>query len=146
MNKLQEAFKIAEIHVSRIEMARSDLQDIFPLDEKQINNLSKEQFLLLELLTSRFAKLQDLIGRKIIDAFLLSKEELIDADTMLDKLNKLERLEIITDIQIWQRMRDIRHHILHEHPDHPEITARYLNQLFNLTPELLAILTRIKNR
>lgn len=144
MSKLEEILKIAEIHRSRIEMSVNDLENIFPLDEKQINNLNKEQLLLLELLTSRFAKLQDLIGKKIIDEFLLSKGELIDKDTMIDKINKLERMEIIEDAQIWQRMRDVRNRISHEYPDHPELTAMYLNRLFDLTPQLLAILNRIK--
>lgn len=146
MNTLKEKIKLADIHASRIIMAMDDLIYTFPLDEKKVSNLSKEQLLLLELLTSRFAKLQDLIGRKIIDEFLLSKEDLIDNDTMIDKINKLERLAIIEDAQIWKKMRDVRNHVAHEYPDAPALTALYLNQLYDLAPKLLEILDNIKKK
>ena len=146
MNKLNEVIKIADIHVNRIKMAVDNLKDIFPLDEDKVENLSTEELLFLELLTSRFAKLQDLIGQKIIDEFLISKEEKIDSYTMIDKLNKLERIGIIANMQVWKGMRETRNHISHEYPDHPEIKARYLNKLFELTPKLLEILDRIKAR
>ena len=146
MNKLNEVIKIADIHVNRIKMAVDNLKDIFPLDEDKVENLSTEELLFLELLTSRFAKLQDLIGQKIIDEFLISKEEKIDGYTMIDKLNKLERIGIIANMQVWKGMRETRNHISHEYPGHPEIKARYLNKLFELTPKLLEILDRIKAR
>tara|TARA_B110000459_G_C16524606_1_gene454188 strand:- start:51 stop:362 length:312 start_codon:yes stop_codon:yes gene_type:complete len=63
---------------------------------------------------------------------------------MIDKIHKLERIGIITDAQEWQDMRKIKNHISHEYPDHPEIIARYLSKLFELTPNLLEILARIK--
>jgi hypothetical protein len=146
MNTLKEKIKLADIHATRMTMAMDELKPIFPLCETKIANLNKQQFLLLELLTSRFTKLQDLIGRKIIDEFLLSKEEFIDTDTMIDKINKLERMQIISNAQTWSHMREVRNHIAHEYPDRPELTARYLNQLFDLSPKLLAILHNIKNK
>jgi hypothetical protein len=63
---------------------------------------------------------------------------------MIDKIHKLEGIGIITDTQEWQDMRKIKNHISHEYPDHPEIIARHLNKLFELTPKLLEILARIK--
>lgn len=63
---------------------------------------------------------------------------------MIDKIHKLEGIGIITDAQVWQDMRKTRNHISHEYPDHPEIIARHLNKLFELTPKLLEILARIK--
>jgi uncharacterized protein Usg len=66
--------------------------------------------------------------------------------TMIDKINKLEKLNIIDDANLWFEMREIRHHLTHEYPDHPEITARYLNQMFNLAPKLLLLLENIKKR
>ena len=146
MNKLKEILKIADIHVKRIEMAIDDLQDIIPLDENKIVSFSKQELLVIELLTSRFAKLQDLIGKKIIDEFLLSIGEFVDNYTMIDKINKLERLGIITSAEQWKHMRYVRNHIAHEYPDEPAITAKYLNQLLDSVPKLLNVLNNIKAR
>lgn len=143
MNKLQAILETADIHASRIQMAVSKLTDIFPLQKDQVNSLSQEHLLLIELLTSRFAKLQDLIGQKIFDEFLILKSEKIDGLTMIDKLHKLERIGVIPDTQIWQEMRYARNHISHEYPHNPEITARYLNKIFDLTPVLLGVLNNI---
>ncbi|MDX2050621.1 MAG: hypothetical protein SFT93_05600, partial [Rickettsiaceae bacterium] len=65
--------------------------------------------------------------------------------TMIDKLNKLEKLQIINSVSTWEEMRRTRNHIAHEYPDKPELTAKYLNQIYNLAPELLNILDNIKN-
>jgi hypothetical protein len=37
-----------------------------------------------------------------------------------------------------------RNHISHEYPEHPELTAKYLNKIFSLSPQLLLILSKIK--
>ncbi len=119
---------------------------MLPFDQTKIINLEKQNLLLIELLVSRVGQLQDLLGAKIIDAFLQEHAENIDGLTMLDKIHKLERLEIIDDAEIWKDMRQARNHAAHEYPDHPELTADYLNQLVMLTPKLLDILNRIKVR
>ncbi len=43
-------------------------------------------------------------------------------------------------------MREVRNHLAHEYPEHPEITAAHLNQVFTLSPQLLNILNNIKNK
>jgi uncharacterized protein YutE (UPF0331/DUF86 family) len=86
------------------------------------------------------------MGTKLIDVFLDAHGELMDQMTMLDKLNKLERLGLLDDANVWLKMREIRNHLSHEYPDHPEITAEYLNQVFSLAPQLIELLRNIKNK
>ena len=78
--------------------------------------------------------------------FLISKKEVIDGKTMIDKINKLERIGIIANAQVWEDLIEARNHISHEYPDHPERIARYLNKIFDLIPTLLEILELIKTR
>lgn len=146
MNKFQEMIKIADIHANRIKLALNELQAIVPFDQNKVRNFNTQQLLLIELLVSRFAKLQDFLGKKLINEFFTIKEEIIDDLTMLDKINKLERLGIIENVELWKEMRDARNHIAHEYPDHPELTALYLNKVFNLAPKLLKFFDAIKNK
>lgn len=144
MNKFHEMVKIGDIHADKIELALAELKPIFPLDKHKIIKFSIQELLLIELLGSRFAKLQDLLGKKIINEFLLLAGELIDDLTMLDKINKLERLNIIESAELWKEMREARNHISHEYPDAPELTAQYLNQIFVLAPSLLMFFRDLK--
>lgn len=146
MNKLQEMIKIADIHADRIKMTLDELHSVVPFDQEKVLGITKQELLLIELLTSRFAKLQDLLRDKIINQFLLSKEEFIDNLTILDKINKLERLEIIESLELWKEMREARNHTSHEYPNDPELTADYINKIIELSPKLLNILNQIKNK
>lgn len=146
MNALHEIIKIADIHANRIKMALNELQHHLPFEAIKISSFTERDLLLTDLLVNRFGKLHDLLGNKIIDEFLITYEEYADNLTMLDKIHKLERLEIIEDSELWKEMRRARNHAAHEYPDHPELTAEHLNQIIKLSPKLLAILDNIKNR
>lgn len=146
MSKLNEMIKIAYIHAERIEMAMNDLQVIYPLNKEIVLNFSKNELMAVELLLSRFAKLQDYIGEVLIDSFLKDTGDYKSNLTMLDKINKLERLEVIEEAQLWKEMRVIRNHISHEYPNNPGLTAEYINRVFKLSPKLIQILHNIKAR
>ncbi len=146
MSHLTEVIKIADIHAERVIYATDKLAHLFPLTESTIINISEHHLLLLELLIGRFSKLQDFIRAKLIDAFLEAKEEEARSITMIDKLNKLEKLHILDDANIWRQMREVRNYLSHEYPDHPEIQVKYLNEMFNLIPALLLLLKNIKER
>ena len=146
MNKFHEMIKIADIHIDRINLSINHINHLFPINASMINNITENELAWIELFVSRFGKLQDLLGTKLIDAFLKENEENIDRLTMLDKINKLERLEIIENAELWKEMRNARNHIAHEYPDDPALTAKYLNQIFYLMPKLINILDTIKKR
>ena len=144
MSKFNEMLKIADIHAKRIIDSMNALSDIFPISADKLDNLSQEEFLFIELLTNRFSKLQGFIGAKLIDEFFKAKGEVINNFTMIDKLNKLEKLRIIDDKDMWFQMREARNHLSHEYPDHPEIISAHLNQVFLLSPQLISLLNNLK--
>lgn len=144
MKELNEMIKIADIHAERIEIAMHDLKSIYPLNKDTVLNFSKNELMLIELLISRFAKLQDYIGEVLIDNFLQNTGDYKSNFTMIDKINKLERLEVIEDAELWKEMRKASNHISHEYPNNPALTAQYINQVFHLAPKLIQILHNIK--
>ena len=146
MTEINEIIKIADIHADRIKMALNELQPLLPFNAQEIEALEKETLLLTDLLVHRFGKLQDLLGNKIINEFLILIDEYDPRLSMLDKIHKLERLEIIEDAELWKEMRKVRNHVTHEYPDHPDFTAKDLNKIVALAPELIQILENIKSR
>lgn len=146
INIISDWFKVADIHANRIQLAQKKIQHLFPIDAKALTVLSDDDLVWIELLTSRFGKLQDFIGKKLINVFLEQNEEDTNNLTMLDKINKLERFGLIENASVWGMMRETRNHIAHEYPDSPELTAVYLNQIYDLCPKLLSLLTHLKTR
>jgi hypothetical protein len=146
MNKILELFKIAEIHRNRIVEALENITPLLPFTPQTIETISSSNFLWIELLTSRFGKLQDYIGSKLMDLVLDYMQEQSKGLSMLDKLNKLEQLGVIESADLWKIIRNTRNHVTHEYPDNLNLTSEYLNQLVELTPKLLDILDSLQNK
>lgn len=62
---------------------------------------------------------------------------------MIDKLNKLEKLNIIEDAHVWIDMRKARNIIAHEYPDNPTLISNTLNSIYAYCPLLINIKERL---
>jgi hypothetical protein len=142
MINLEEHLKAAGLHADRITLARDKIASIMPLLPEKIEKLSSEELAYLELYTSRFAKLQDLLGAKIFSELLEANWEQVDRMFYIDKLNLLERLEVVESRDRWEEMRKVRNEFSHEYPDKPELLADNLNKAFAMGPELISCLNR----
>lgn len=141
-----EILKICDIHVNRINQGLKHVKHLFPIDEDTLQNISEQDLPWIDFLIFRFGKLQDIMGSKLIDIFLEQNQESFESLTVLDKVNKLEKLRIIDDSEVWKTMRRVRNHISFEYPDAPFLTVKYLNQIYELTPMLLNIYSNIKSK
>ena len=113
---LKDCEDIADLHADRLQMALKHLHNAFPLTKIKMKSFSDEQLGYLELLTTRFSKLQNLIGGKIFTLILSSVGENVDTLTMVDKLNLLEKKEFLESVKKWKMLRDLRNDIAHDYP------------------------------
>ncbi len=140
MKSTYEPFvNIAQTHVKRLQFALDHLKEIMPINQDNIRSMSDLEFMYFEVLTNRFSKLQDYLGAKIFDICLEAHKEPSLGMSMIDKLNKLEKIGIIDSAEFWDELRDLRNHLTHEYPNHPELTAKYLNYTYRLSPRLIAL-------
>ena len=64
-----------------------------------------------------YIKIQDKIGAKLFRKFLFTLKEIDDLNLpMIDILHILEKLNIISDLDQWDKLREIRNMIAHEYP------------------------------
>jgi uncharacterized protein with HEPN domain len=91
-------------------------------------NISDDDFVYVELLISRLGKLQDTLGEKVFTLILTLLGETVTNKSFIDKLNKLEKLEILPSAQWWQELRQLRNILTHEYPDNPLFIAENLNK------------------
>lgn len=143
-NLLSLLFETAKVHQRRIEHSKNQIKDDFPLTPETASNLNDDSFSHWEVLISRFAKLQDLLGAKIIPEVLNYIGEGSERQTYIDRLNKLEKLEVIDNTQTWIELRTLRNHLAHEYPNAPNLTAEYLNQAFDQSSILIKAISDLE--
>lgn len=141
--KIDAILKVAEIHVKTLQSTLDDLEKKYPFTESFVVNMQTTDLRTLETMNSRFGKLQDLVGTKIIDLYLMSESQPIEGLSMLDKVHKLEKLNMLDTEDIWGELRRVRNNISHEYPDAPAFAAKQLNHVYKLAPILISIYQKL---
>ena len=130
--------EIAHTHASRLNYAMKKLDKRFPLTAEAVLAISEDELPMFEFYTSRFSKLQDVMGNALFPKLLAIVGDLTEGMTFIDKLNRLEKLGVIDSTDTWMMMRQMRNHLAHEYPNQPELTAEYLNQAFEFGQKLVS--------
>ncbi len=128
---------ICGIHASRLKMALSHVIHLYPMEATSFLQLKDEELSYLELLISRFSKLQDILGSKIFPLLVDLLQEESKGNSFLDILHQLEKLELLPSAKDWINMRELRNHLTHEYPEHPDFMADNCNQAIVVSQDLL---------
>lgn len=73
---------------------------------------------MLDAFVSRFGRLQDTLGDKLLPALL--RYSLEKTGTQLDNLLRAEKLGWITSVQAWVEVRELRNRLVHEYVESPD--------------------------
>jgi uncharacterized protein with HEPN domain len=95
---------------------------------------------LLDAFVSRFSRLQDTLGDKLLPTVLRLHLEPIGSQ--IDNLLRAEKLGWIASLQSWVELRELRNRLVHEYMETPEALLEAIHQAL-LTAHLL-IETQIK--
>ncbi|MCX6150350.1 MAG: hypothetical protein NTX22_07515 [Ignavibacteriales bacterium] len=98
-----------------------------------IKEYSQKELDVFENLTSRFARLNDIILQKIFRS--IHSIDLDDVNTVRDSINLAEKKKLIEDAVIMIEMRELRNSIVHEYI--PEVIKNIFIKSLKLTPSLL---------
>ena len=105
------------------------------------NGLSYEELEIFEALTSRFAKLSDIIIQKIFR--LLDILDLEDEGSIRDRLNRAEKKGIIHSADAFVDIRILRNEIAHEYKS--ETIYEIFEKVLEKTPMLLESINMIES-
>ena len=94
----------------------------------------------LEALTSRFARLSDMLLQKILR--LIDQLDLESSGTIRDRLNRAEKKELISNVETFTKIRLLRNEIAHEYM--PEEIHKIFLRVMKWTPELLSAVKQVK--
>lgn len=126
---------VADIHAIRLQGAIEKIKLLMPLTAAKLATLELDQVAFLDMMITQFGKLQDVLGAKIFPLILDMLGE--DAIAFIDKLNKLERLGYIHDVNWWMDLREIRNQVMHDCPDDYELICSHLAVLIIKAEDLL---------
>lgn len=107
-----------------------------PLDATALQNLENNIALSeqLDAFASRFGRLQDNIGDKLLPATLAALGE--KTGPVLDNLNKAEKFGWLESAENWLLARQLRNKMVHEYIEDPVILAEAINNAQNFIPLL----------
>ena len=135
---------IADIQSTRLKDALIQVNKLLPLFAAVLANLPTDKLAFLDMMTTRFGKLQDIIGSKIFPIILNLLEE--DAVAFIDKLNKLEKLGYIEDANWWVELREIRNKIAHDYPDDHDLICSHISVVIVKAAELIEFWQKLKTK
>jgi len=135
--KLIPALKECELHQARMNSAWVEAVEFPSLQEEGAKTeFTESQIRTLDQLLFRFGKLQDAIGTRLLPAMLRLVQEWQDNEPFLDKLNRAEKLGMLSSVEQWLWLRELRNQTAHEYPDNPALMIENLRRLVSHTPML----------
>jgi len=91
----------------------------------------------------RFIKMQDMMGEKLFRVFLDELGEYRDNMSLLDVLDRLEKLGLIEDAMQWMYYRKLRNKLTHEYPSNEEEITEGIALSLEAFSAMEVILTKI---
>ena len=141
MNRNDKLIAVLQQEIETLDKATQVLLYSYSTCEKIIHNknYNEEEAIALEALTSRFARLSDILLQKTWRA--LFAVELEEEGTPRDRINKAEKKELIGNAHNFLDMRILRNKIAHEY--NIENTNKLYKEVYQNIPELLDAVKRL---
>ena len=95
----------------------------------------------LDAFVSRFGRLQDTVGDKLLPALLLALAE--RAGPTIDNLDKAEKLGFIESADAWMEMRRLRNQMVHEYIEDIDLLRQSILRALELVPMLETVTQKL---
>lgn len=96
----------------------------------------------LEAFVSRFGRMQDTMGEKLLPRWLEAQGE--TPGSMIDVLRRAERLGLVEDAALWITLRQRRNQLIHEYAEDPERFAEAIVTACRNVEILVATYNRLR--
>lgn len=125
-------------HKKRLLLSKKKLEHKIPLTKRKYELLTDEEISFIDQMIFRFSKLQDTMGEKLFPSFLELVGEKIRDKTFIDRLNRLEELNIVNKNE-WMQLRKDRNEIAHEYSFNKNEVIDSINLIYEVANNLLNI-------
>lgn len=145
LSRLEQLAEICNRAAQHLEATTASLfatpMTLASLEKLATDSIKSEQ---LDAFTSRFARLQDNLGAKLLPFYLNAVDE--RGTSLLENLDKAERLNIISSADEWLLLRQLRNQMVHEYIQDLELLLSALTSGQAFVKELLATNNKLQER
>ncbi len=147
LESLNTRIKTIEHQLTRIKRRIGTIKLQYPLTAEIISTLTESQEEKFDSALYRFSQVQDLMVSKVLPLFLEVAGEPVEDFTFIDKLNYLEKMNVLKSAHEWMELRKLRNEIAHDYEEgNSDRHVRVLNALLKALPVLESALHCIKQR
>jgi len=125
-------------HKRRLVKAKDNLQKHMPIKKDEYINFDDITMSFIDQMIFRFSKLQDTMGDKLFPSLLELMGEEVKNKSFIDRLNRLEELEILSKDE-WMELRKDRNEIAHEYSFNLDEVVDGINLIFDRSDKLICI-------
>jgi hypothetical protein len=143
LEKINRIFAECQRHIYRMDIAHTEIAHLMPLSVETYEKLTDADIKTIDQFLFRFAKLQDAIGKRLFKTTLLVLGEDIEGDAFIDILNRLEKLDLISDIEGWFELRRLRNELAHEYEEEKKANAEAITIIHQSAGRLKAYFSTI---
>ncbi|MDC7242226.1 MAG: hypothetical protein PQJ50_17865 [Spirochaetales bacterium] len=131
------------LHLQR---AESSLEEILQWGDFDIQIFcDTEKVRTIDAFIYRFIKLQDIAGQKLFKVYLDEIGDYRDDMSLLDVLDKLEKLGIVRNAEDWMGYRKLRKELTHEYPDNEAEIVEGIKLALRAFKEIKGIINNLEN-
>lgn len=139
---LKDAIETAYLHYQRALDNFNDIEESW-LNPQLLED--KEKIKTIDAFMFRFIKLQDFMGDKLFKFLLNSLGEYKDNMSLIDVLDKMERLDLINDGEQWLIFRKFMNKLTHEYPNNKQETINGIGLALKHFKQIETILQKISS-
>lgn len=134
--RLQFLTRVIRKEIKHLEYSsRRVFTEAFSTERARALATDQEQAERVEAYTSRFCRLQDTLGDKLLPAWLQAVGE--RAGAAIDNLDKAEKLGLMSSSDQWMAIRQTRNQMIHEYMESPEVLADALMAAHQYESEMI---------
>lgn len=111
---------------------------LLPIDLKGYSELSFEESSYIDQMVFRFSKFQDTMGEKLFPALLELLGEEVKSRSFIDRLNRIEELELLYKDE-WLQLRKDRNEVAHEYSFNQEEIVDGINLIYKDIDKIILI-------
>lgn len=138
--RVRSALKECAQHQARLHAAWVEAVTFPALKEgARENHLTEAHIRTLDQLLFRFGKLQDAMGARLLPAVMQQLQEWQEHEPFLDTLNRAEKLGMLSSVEQWLLVRELRNQTAHDYPEQPERMLAGLRRLVSHVPLLVKL-------
>jgi hypothetical protein len=143
VERLKFLFRVVEKEIKLVNVVAEKLF-VTPFTEEVARQLdeSVDIAINLEAFTSRFCRLQDMIGDKLLPSLLKYFSE--HPAPFLINLNKAEQLGWLNSVEEWVVLRELRNQMIHEYIEDASLLVNAVNMAFEHISVLTDFATKMK--